>query len=472
MAGQLTLANGTIFVGNGSNIAVGVSMSGDISISNAGLTAYAGVVPIAKGGSNNASLSVTQGNVYYGDGTKLVALSPGTSGFFLKTQGASANPIWAAVTAGDFSGPAVSVDNTIVRFDGTTGKLGQASSVVIGDNGDITTSVTGASVGLTVSNGSQTTGIALFKDGSSSAHAWNDFGLQVISLDNYTGNTDGIVLNCTVPSSPSGTFATGMKFNVGGSLNDGSTGTLSAIYMAGSNTGATANGRRSYINTASTGALTGTATSATFAHFLGDLNNGAFPTTPSAYNGQGIWYISALNRSSTSTAAKGSGGIGMRVYAGNTLIGVSGMADQGNGSNAKVVGVRGTASTDTTDFSGSYAGSAGVIAVTSPTSNSTLHDYLPSVKCALLAENLASTEAIIIGLDNGVTCFQVADGGIITLGAASTTPKHVLNTATYTAGTDAMTMLNGPAGTAGNPDTFIRINIGGVDHTWPAWIPT
>lgn len=54
-----------------------------------------GAVPIANGGTNNGSLSVTQGNVYYGDGTKLVALSPGTAGQYMQTQGASANPVWA-----------------------------------------------------------------------------------------------------------------------------------------------------------------------------------------------------------------------------------------------------------------------------------------------------------------------------------------------------------------------------------------
>jgi hypothetical protein len=57
-----------------------------------------GAVAIANGGTNNASLAVTQGTVYYGDGTKLVGLAPGTSGRFLQTQGASANPQWADVT--------------------------------------------------------------------------------------------------------------------------------------------------------------------------------------------------------------------------------------------------------------------------------------------------------------------------------------------------------------------------------------
>lgn len=45
-----TLTSAHIFVGDGSNVATDVAMSGDISISNTGATAYAGVVPSNKGG--------------------------------------------------------------------------------------------------------------------------------------------------------------------------------------------------------------------------------------------------------------------------------------------------------------------------------------------------------------------------------------------------------------------------------------
>ena len=40
--------------------------------------------------------STAQGDVFYHDGTKLARLAAGTSGYFLKTQGAAANPAWAA----------------------------------------------------------------------------------------------------------------------------------------------------------------------------------------------------------------------------------------------------------------------------------------------------------------------------------------------------------------------------------------
>jgi hypothetical protein len=44
----------------------------------------------------NAELGNTQGQVAYHNGTAWVALAPGTSGHFLKTNGAGANPAWAA----------------------------------------------------------------------------------------------------------------------------------------------------------------------------------------------------------------------------------------------------------------------------------------------------------------------------------------------------------------------------------------
>jgi hypothetical protein len=42
--------------------------------------------------------TTNQGDILYDNGTSLVRLTPGTSGEFLKTLGAAANPAWAAVT--------------------------------------------------------------------------------------------------------------------------------------------------------------------------------------------------------------------------------------------------------------------------------------------------------------------------------------------------------------------------------------
>jgi len=45
--------------------------------------------------------SDAQGDVYYYDGTDVARLGVGTSGQFLKTQGASANPVWASAQFSD-----------------------------------------------------------------------------------------------------------------------------------------------------------------------------------------------------------------------------------------------------------------------------------------------------------------------------------------------------------------------------------
>lgn len=47
---------------------------------------------------DRALAGTAQGNILYRNATAWVVLAPGTSGNFLKTQGAAANPTWAAVT--------------------------------------------------------------------------------------------------------------------------------------------------------------------------------------------------------------------------------------------------------------------------------------------------------------------------------------------------------------------------------------
>lgn len=76
--------------------------------------------------------------VFLGDGTQLT-ITTIADGEFLKRSGTNITGAAAGGGGlGDFVGPASSVDNTVVRFDGTTGKLGQGSTVVIDDIGALT----------------------------------------------------------------------------------------------------------------------------------------------------------------------------------------------------------------------------------------------------------------------------------------------------------------------------------------------
>lgn len=63
-----------------------------------------------------AGLTYAQGDILYFNGVNIVNLGPGISGYFLKTQGAGANPIWAAISGG---GDAL-VANPLSQFAATT----------------------------------------------------------------------------------------------------------------------------------------------------------------------------------------------------------------------------------------------------------------------------------------------------------------------------------------------------------------
>ena len=55
---------------------------------------------MAAGGTDVANTITTQGDILYRDSSGLARLGAGTSGMFLKTQGTSANPVWATADSG------------------------------------------------------------------------------------------------------------------------------------------------------------------------------------------------------------------------------------------------------------------------------------------------------------------------------------------------------------------------------------
>ena len=86
------LPSANIIVGNGSNVAAAVPVTGDIAITNAGVTSYNGVVPLAKGGTAKA-LTAVAGAIAYSDADSLELTAAGTAGQILKSNGSSA-PTW------------------------------------------------------------------------------------------------------------------------------------------------------------------------------------------------------------------------------------------------------------------------------------------------------------------------------------------------------------------------------------------
>lgn len=65
-------------------------------------SAFSAALPISQGGTNNASLAVTAGGVIYTDGSKMVNVGAGSSGQFLRSNGAGA-PTWQTPTGGGFT---------------------------------------------------------------------------------------------------------------------------------------------------------------------------------------------------------------------------------------------------------------------------------------------------------------------------------------------------------------------------------
>lgn len=76
--------------------------------------------------------SAAQGDILYRNASGWVRLAAGTSGHYLQTQGAGANPQWAAAAAtGDVSGPVTSTNHAIATWVGTGGDELQDTGVII-----------------------------------------------------------------------------------------------------------------------------------------------------------------------------------------------------------------------------------------------------------------------------------------------------------------------------------------------------
>lgn len=141
----------------------------------------------------------------------------------------------ATLSAGDFSGPASSVDNTLVRFDGTGGKTGQASTVVVDDNGAISNTLTGGTAAtLTLSNGTASANILDCKDNTTS---W----LRVLDGGNISHGIN------TTSASPTYQFLTDVMTDAGTkSYHEWNDGTSTRTWLVGLNPTANGSIRNSY----------------------------------------------------------------------------------------------------------------------------------------------------------------------------------------------------------------------------------
>lgn len=87
--------------------------------------------------------AAAQGNILYYTGSAWAVLAPGTSGWFLKTQGVGANPVWAAAGSGSV---------TSVTFTGDGTVLSSTPSGAVTTSGTVTASLANAATKTLLGN--------------------------------------------------------------------------------------------------------------------------------------------------------------------------------------------------------------------------------------------------------------------------------------------------------------------------------
>jgi hypothetical protein len=109
-----TLTSAHIYVGNASNVATSVAMSGDATITNAGVVSVTGIGHITSGvlalanGGTNAALTAVAGGLAYSTASAFAFSAAGTAGQLAQSAGASA-PGWTTSTY-----PATNAVNTLL----------------------------------------------------------------------------------------------------------------------------------------------------------------------------------------------------------------------------------------------------------------------------------------------------------------------------------------------------------------------
>jgi hypothetical protein len=128
---------------NGTNAQIDISPTGTghVHIKPTGVNSVE-IIPVSVGKIDNVVIGAT--TAVAGSFTDLSVTgttsfdgSQGTVGQVLTSAGTGATPTWTTPTVGDVVGPASATDNAVARFDSTTGKLIQNSTVTIDDSGQL-----------------------------------------------------------------------------------------------------------------------------------------------------------------------------------------------------------------------------------------------------------------------------------------------------------------------------------------------
>jgi len=130
--GTLTVAGATTL---NSTLAVSGTISGPTNETINGIDINSGTISDATWNGNQISDSyvvaldgASQGDILYHNGTQWTQLTAGTSGRFLMTQGAGANPIWNAVSSGALADG--TVDNSTLHWDDVGGSWVENTTIL------------------------------------------------------------------------------------------------------------------------------------------------------------------------------------------------------------------------------------------------------------------------------------------------------------------------------------------------------
>lgn len=141
-----------------------------------------------------------QGDILYDNGTSLIRLTPGTSGQFLKTLGASANPAWTTLptniqlftSSGTFTAPAGITKVYVTMVGGGGGGGGNASTANGGGGGGAGAAVINYPMTVVPASGYTVTINAGGAGGSSGGGAAGAGGTTVFDTITVLGGSAGI----------------------------------------------------------------------------------------------------------------------------------------------------------------------------------------------------------------------------------------------------------------------------------------
>lgn len=414
--GKLTtaLTSAHIFVGNGSAVATDVAVSGDITLANTGEMQIAtGVIVNAD---INASAAIDASKI--ADGT---------------------------VSSAEFQFINSLTSNAQTQIDGKLSTTLADGKIYIGNGSNVATAVT-PSGGLTITNA----------------------GVVSIAFTNSLGNASSEYFG-------SGATGSGIQQTVMGNAANGSSGTNNTIY-----------GRASSGSTAGGDVIIGQSSSA-------GAGGGACGLGNNVTIGTGATGMGAVCNIQKDSVGMGSGTVcadtvtGRNIAVGKTAtisgtsnnclaIGTNALIPTGL-TNVAVIGSDQTAYTEIYIGQGyTSTGLANIALQVTPRTGSNVAGGSLTVKSGngtgtggsgSIIFQTAPVAASSSTANTLTTVGQVTNAGVWTLGAASTTPTHIINGAVFTSGIATGTLLNTP--TAGNPAGYLTVTINGTTSYIPFW---